>query len=132
MSDKPLFMSPQHVEVLNARLSTAPEVRELCASFEGDLCLLYELNDGPGSETTYWRTDFSRSDGIRFSLERGHGLPDVLISGSYWDIMEANQGRGALPMPKGDATRIARIMSILSSAEVRQCAVPVDFPKRML
>ena len=128
MSEHPLFMSIQHVEILNRRLSEADSVKELCAKLERDLSLLYDMTGGPDGAAVYWRTDFSRVDGARFSLERGIGAPDVAITGSYWDVLDALQGQSAMPAPQGGADDIGTIMGLLSSNEMKQCAVPVTWP----
>lgn len=130
MSEHPKFMSYEHIDALNRRLSNEKSVMALCASLERDLILLYENSDGPDGAKVYWRTDLTRSGGVRFSLEKGTEPPDVVIVGCYWDIIDAMQGKSVMPRPQGQADDIARIISLLSSNEVKECAVPVTWPMR--
>lgn len=128
LPDHPLFMSCEHVEVLNRRLVESPPVARMCSRLERDLSLLYELSDGPGGSKVYWRTDFRRSGGIVFSLQRGPGALDAVIVGNYWDVIDAVQGRGPMPAPQGKVADIEKIMALLTSQEIRTCAVQVVFP----
>ena len=130
MPDHPLFMSLRHVDILNRRLVESQALVKLCSELERDLSLLYELHDGPGGSEVFWRTDFTRSDGIFFSLERGAGAIDVVISCGYWDAIDAVQGKAAIPTPRGDVDAIEKIMALLTSQEIQGCAVQVVFPVR--
>jgi hypothetical protein len=130
MPDHPLFMSSQHVDLLNRRLVECEPVARLCSGLDRDLCLLYDLSDGPDGARVYWRTDFRRSGGIGFSLQRGAGAHDVVIAGRYWDVIDAVQGKSAMPAPQGAVNDIEKIMTLLTSQELRACAVPVVFPTR--
>lgn len=130
MSDHPLFMSQQHVDVLNRRLSEAAPLKALCAGLDQDLILLYEMSDEADGHMVYWHTSITRASGVLFSLDRGSRTPDVVVRGGYWSIIDAVQGKGAMPEPQGDATAIARIMAILASSEIRSCAVQVVWPTR--
>lgn len=130
MTDKPLFMSEEHVAILNGRLGESGAVLKLCAGLERDLCLLYKLADGPDGKPVWWRTDFTRAGGMRFSLAPGAAAPQVMISGGYWDVLEAVQGKGTMPAPQGEPEAIQKIMALLTSPEVRACAVHVTFPAR--
>jgi len=130
MPDRPLFMSSQHVDLLNRRLVESQPVARLCSGLERDLSLLYELSDGSDDSKVYWRADFRRSGGVSFSLERGAGALDVVICGNYWDVIEAVQGKAPMPAPRGAADDIEKIMALLSSQEIRTCAIQVVFPTR--
>jgi hypothetical protein len=132
MPDHPLFMSSRHVDLLNRRLVESDAVARLCSELDRDHCLLYDLSDGPDGAKVYWRTDFKRSGGISFSLQRGVGAHDVVIVGRYWDVIDAIQGKSPMPAPRGAADAIEKIMTLLTSEELRACAVPVVFPTRPL
>jgi hypothetical protein len=130
MPDHPLFMSSRHVELLNRQLVESEAVARLCSELDRDLCLLYDLSDGPDGGRVYWRTDFKRFGGVGFSLQRGVGAHDVVIVDSYWDVIDAVQGKSPMPSPQGAADDIEKIMTLLTSQELRACAVPVVFPTR--
>jgi hypothetical protein len=130
MPDHPLFMSSQHVDLLNRRLVESEPVARLCSGLDRDLCLVYDLSDGPDGARVYWRTDFRRLGGIGFSLQRGAGAHDVVIAGRYWDVIDAVQGKSPMPAPQGAVNDIEKIMTLLTSQELRTCAVPVVFPTR--
>jgi hypothetical protein len=130
MPDHPLFMSSQHVDLLNRRLVESEPVARLCSELDRDLCLLYDLSEGPDGSKVYWRTDFKRLGGVGFSLQRGVGAHDVVIVGRYWDVIDAVQGKSPMPSPQGAADDIEKIMTLLTSQELRTCAVPVVFPTR--
>jgi len=130
MPDHPLFMSLRHVDILNRRLAESQPLLELCSGLKRDLSLLYELHDGPDGGEVVWRTDFTRSRGIVFSLERSAGPIDVVISCGYWDAIDAVQGKAAIPTPRGDVDAIEKIMALLTSQEIQGCAVQVVFPIR--
>jgi len=130
MPDHPLFMSSRHLDLLNRRLLESEAVTRLCSELDRDLCLLYDLSDGPDGDRVYWRTDFKRLGGVCFSLQRGVGSHDVIIVGRYWDIIDAVQGKSPMPAPQGAVDDIEKIMTLLTSHELRTCAVPVVFPTR--
>lgn len=48
-----LFMSSEHVAVMNQLLAGSAEVREVSAKLLGEVVLQYELTDGPGGEIVY-------------------------------------------------------------------------------
>jgi hypothetical protein len=130
MTEHPPFMSRQHVDALNRRLSEAAPLKALCAALDQDLSLLYEMTDETDGSTVCWHTRITRASGIVFSLERTSEVPDVVIRGGYWSIIDAVQGKGPMPEPQGDERAIARIMTILASNEIRSCAVQVVWPIR--
>jgi hypothetical protein len=130
MSDHPLFMSSRHIDILNRRAVESEAITRLCSGLERDLCLVYELHDGPDGGNVYWRTDFTRAGGVCFSLARGAGIVDVLVAGDFWDVIAAVQGKGLMPAPRGDADAIEEVRTLLTSAEIRTCAVQVHFPTR--
>src|SRR3954465_15960339 len=130
MPDRPLFMSSRHVDLLNRQLAESEAVGRLCSELDRDLCLLYDLSDGPDGDRVYWRTDFKRLGGVGFSLERGVSAHDVVIVDRYWDVIDAVQGKSPMPAPQGAVDDIEKIMRLLTSQELRTCAVPVAFPTR--
>jgi hypothetical protein len=129
---RPLFMSPEHVAILNERLDASSEVKRLCAEQAQDYVLLYVLHNNPTGQTEYRRTDIRRDGGVFLALALADGNVDASISGDYWKILDALAGKGTLPPVDGDPDRIATIGKVLTSKEVKACAVPVTFPRPAL
>jgi hypothetical protein len=69
---------------------------------------------------------------VFLALALADGNVDASISGDYWKILDALAGKGTLPPVDGDPDRIATIGKVLTSKEVRACAVPVTFPRPAL
>ncbi len=122
----PVFMSPEHVAIMNDRLAASPEVSEICAGIDGSLTLLYALADGPDGATVYWSV--SITDTARFGLDK---VPaDVTLVGAWRNMILASKGELNDPgiTPEGDLDKLATVIGLIE--QLRPIgAVAVEFPE---
>lgn len=128
MSD-PVFMSPEHIALMNALLEDNAAVRAECALLLKPLTLGYELVDGPRGETVYWSMAFT--DTVRFGLEQVDA--DLLFRGDWGRMLRASKSArdggqedpGVAPV--GDLEVLTTIGPAFAVAQ-SVATVPVQFP----
>jgi len=128
MSD-PLFMSPEHVDLMNERLEANAVVRGACAALPGAASMGYCLHDGPDGDPVHWAVFFS--DTVRFSLSEQPC--DLLFTGD-WRAMIASvraAQRGQVVdtglVASGDETLLESLGQVLAVAQ--SAAVPATLPE---
>lgn len=67
---RPVFMSVDHVERMNAILRDEPSVRAACRDLDRSYAFCYELNGGPEGRQVYWSMVFDPSQGVRMGLDK--------------------------------------------------------------
>jgi hypothetical protein len=125
----PLFMSAEHVEMMNAVLDRSPDVRAACATLPRPLRMGYCLHDGPDGEPVHWTVSFA--DTISFSLDEQPC--DVLFTGDWRTMMLASASAAQRQelvdtglVASGDETLIEPLGAVLAAAQ--SAAVPATFP----
>jgi hypothetical protein len=128
---EPLFMSQEHVDLMNALLEDAPTVQEACQVLGAPRTMTYELADGPGGADVHWTVRLDRT--VRFSLDRPSD-PDVLLAGDWTRMIRATVAarNGEVLDPgvtvTGDPALLAQVDAVLEVARA-VAAVPVTFPE---
>jgi acetylornithine deacetylase/succinyl-diaminopimelate desuccinylase-like protein len=130
----PMFMSPEHVALANARLATAQDVRRETAKLDRDYRIAYALSDGPGGATVHWQMGFDRGGTAWLALGAPATPADVTIRSDYRAMVlaskAAREGR-RVPDPstkEGDTTILQRIAPALAAARAA-ATVDVTFPE---
>jgi len=124
---KPRFMSPEHVAIMNAKLAKSAEVREILAVLERPLVVAFELTNGPDGETVYW--SLALGDTAHFGLAPCAGA-DITYCGDWKSMIQLTLGQKPETdvVPTGDLDQLPKIMEVL--AAIRPFgAVPVEFPR---
>ena len=126
----PEFMSPEHVDRMNALLAGSEELRAACAGLAAPRVMAYRLADGPAGRTVHWRMLFH--DTVRFELTEGPA--EVVYVGDWAQMIRAARaGRdGAVVDPglrvEGDPAVLTEIAPVMELAR-DVATVPVDFPE---
>jgi ubiquinone biosynthesis protein UbiJ len=126
-----LFMSQEHVDVMNALLQDAPTVEAACAALGGPRTLTYDLAGGPDGGAVTWTMRLDRT--VQFSLDRADDA-DVVFSGDWTRMIQATKGgrSGEAVDPgltvSGDLQLVAQVGAVLDVAR-QVAAVPVTFPE---
>lgn len=125
----PLFMSPEHIAIMNDRLAASVEVREICSDLERPISLAYVLADGPDGQTVHWTVSFDET--VSFGLEPKDA--DVTLRGDWTRMVRtsrgAREGEDSDPgiVPEGDLALLAKIQELIGAIHPYG-AVPVTFP----
>lgn len=86
---KPIFMSPQHVDIMNRLLDADADSKAECARLDRSYWMVYELSAMGG--TVWWSVEFSPGAGVRFSLTPPGAAADILYRGDYRAVVQAMQ-----------------------------------------
>jgi len=89
---KPLFMSPAHVDEMNAILRDAPEAATACQGLDRRYAVCYDLSDGPSGTSVHWSMEFDPEAGVRMGLK---DIPDadLTIVGDWSDAIKASRAQ---------------------------------------
>lgn len=100
---RPVFMSADHVERMNAILRDEPSVRAVCRDLDRRYALCYELNDGPEGRPVYWSVVFDPRQGVRMGLDKPEHA-DLTFVGDWGDAIRTAvaQRRGERHDPEMD------------------------------
>lgn len=128
---KPIFMSQQHVDIMNRLLEADADSKAECARLDRSYWMVYELSD-PGG-TVWWSVEFSPSAGVRFSLEPPGAAPDILYRGDYRAVVQATQrakqgGGGEEPVTTHGDVGVLSIIGPAFAAAGRAATIPSEFP----
>lgn len=128
-----LFMSPEHVEALNARLAASEPVRAACARLEQDILILQRLTDEDGGPDVFWQVRFEREAGSSLRLGPPEREPDLTWTGGYWAMIAYMAARDlAQPAPltaSGDVTAMERAKEAWAASQA-VAIKEIDFPVR--
>jgi hypothetical protein len=131
MSD-PLFMSDEHVQLMNSRLAASPEVASAAGTMDRSYELAYELHDPKAERTEYWLMHLG-PDGVWFALEPSESA-DLTFVGDYRRMVEASRkarsGEQSDPgvEPIGDLTVLQTVAEVFAVAQ-QVGTVPVTWPE---
>ncbi len=129
---KPIFMSQQHVDIMNRLLWADADSKAECAKLDRSYWMVYELTDA--GRTVWWSVEFSPSAGVRFSLDPPvAAVPDVLYLGEYRAVVKATQRSkqgDSTPLPVTTHGRPGT-MEIIGPAfaAARAATIPSEFPE---
>jgi hypothetical protein len=133
---KPLFMSPEHVQILNERLENAKEVHETCAALPQDVLIAYRMVEEDTGKVHWWQMTFARKQGVHLALGKPAGEPDVLFESDYWSMVKGASATDAgeqhsEPPPRisGDLALMQIVATAFETAR-RAARVPVRWPSR--
>ncbi|HET8881062.1 MAG TPA: hypothetical protein VFM56_02715 [Solimonas sp.] len=130
--DKPLFMSPQHVETMNRLLDADAGSRAECAKLDRRYWLVYELADR--ERTVWWSVAFDPQRGVRFSLAPpAPHEPAMRLCGEYRAVVQATQRikRGEAvdePVTTHDEAGVLAIITPAFAAAGRAATIATTFP----
>lgn len=101
----PVFMSREHVRIVNRQLANADPVRRACADLDRSYTVGYELHQGPGSAVVHWAIVFDPVDGVRMELAKTEA-PDLTYVGDWARVVRASAaGRRGKQLDPGVETR---------------------------
>lgn len=118
--NRPIFMSPEHVGIMNDILEDDEASKAACRALEREYLVVYELEHG--ADTVYWTMRFDPESGARFSLAAPERDPDVLFRGDYADTIRVSAAAKAgreVDMPwemKGDSSVLEIIAEPMAAA----------------
>lgn len=130
---KPIFMSQQHVDIMNRILATDADSHAECAKLDRSYWMVYELQDA--DSTVWWSVEFSPSAGVRFSLlPPDTDAPDLLYRGDYREMVKATQrakqGQGGEePVTTHGDPGVLTIIGPAFAAAGRVATIPSEFPE---
>lgn len=127
LSDRlPLFMSPEHVAIMNERLALSAEVKYILATLDHPLSMAFELTDGPDGETVHWSLVFAGT--ARFGLQP-HPSADVTMRGDWTSMIRQTMGQptNSEVTPHGNLDALPKILELVEAIRPHG-AVPVTFP----
>jgi hypothetical protein len=86
-----LFMSPEHVAAMNELLAVDSDSLAECAKLPRPYWFVHELDDA--GRTIWWSMEFNPDRGVSFSLSPPPegAAADILMRGSYWEVVEATR-----------------------------------------
>jgi hypothetical protein len=85
---RPVFMSFDHVQIMNRQLAAGENVRAAMARLERRYVLAYELTGGPRGETIWWQLRFDPETGGSFTLTRPEHPADLTMIGDWREVMD--------------------------------------------
>lgn len=85
----PVFMSAEHVALINERLAQSAEVAEACSRISRPCDIAYLLQDTRANAPVHWSMHFG-PDGAWLGLDP-IDTPDVTLVGDYWKLIEASK-----------------------------------------
>jgi hypothetical protein len=124
-----LFMSPEHVAVMNEMLSEDEQVRQACSELDRPVTIAYELADGPDASAVHWSMTFA--DTVRFGLAPIEA--DILFVGDWARMVRATRaGRDGDALDPGlevvgDYAGFEAVAPVFAIAK-RVATLPVEFP----
>jgi hypothetical protein len=138
-----IFMSPEHVALLNEHARASPEIRAACARLPRDVVLAYKLSDEDSGALTWWQSHYHRAEGISLVLGEPTAPVDAVTETGYWAMIEQTEAmiRGnssfdavaEQAVPQMDPA-MAQAMALVGEAHGLAWAlgltIPVDFPRR--
>ena len=130
---RPLFMSQQHVDEVNAILRGVPKVLAAASALASERMLVYELGEGPHGHTIYWVYEAGPRTGVHFSLGRPQRSPDVLVKCDWAEMVRSsrNEREGKAPTVReeveGDQDLMLAMLDIIELARP-YATVDVLFP----
>ncbi|MFD4640034.1 hypothetical protein ACFWN2_22160 [Lentzea sp. NPDC058436] len=130
---KPVFMSQQHVDLMNEILAADEESRAECAKLDRAHWMVYELEDG--DRVVWWTVEFDPGRGVRFGLRPPPAdAPALLYRGDHRAVVEATrqgkrEGGGDAPpvTTHGDPEVLTTIAPAFAAAR-RAATIPSEFP----
>ncbi|GAB2600914.1 hypothetical protein GCM10027034_37590 [Ramlibacter solisilvae] len=135
-ADQPLFMSEEHVRIMNDRLAKSDEVKNACAALPRDVLLAFRLVNEDTGAVHWWQMSFKQQGGVDFALGEPEGNADLLFESGYWAMLANTAAQRAgepLPEPQPQMTGDVSVMQLISTAFLatqRAAAVPVRMPPR--
>lgn len=128
---KPIFMSAQHVEIMNRLLGADADSKAECAKLDRSYWMVYEL--GASGGTVWWSVEFSPSAGVRFSLAPPRAAADILYRGDYRAVVQYTQrakqgGVGEEPVTTHGDPGVLTIIGPAFAAAGRAATIPSEFP----
>lgn len=130
--NKPLFMSTQHVEIMNGLLAEDADSKSECAKLDRRYWMVYELADA--ERTVWWSVAFDPALGVRFSLTPpASGEPLILYRGDFRAVVKATQrlkqgGDAALPVTTHGDPQVLTIIGPAFAAAGRAATIASEFP----
>ena len=130
---KPLFMSAEHVDLMNGLLAADADSRAECAKLDRRYWMSYELADAGG--TVWWSVEFNPRSGVRFSLEPpAADEPLILYRGDHRAVVKGTQalkqgGGEGLPVTTHGDPDVLRIIGPAFAAAGRAATVDSQFPE---
>jgi hypothetical protein len=128
----PIFMSAEHVEIMNRRLAASEEVAAVAAQMPRSYEVAYRLRDEKADRTEFWLMQLGPS-GVRFALEPSESA-DLTFVGDYQRMIDSSRasrgGETADPGLEvlGDPTVLESIAEVFAAAQ-KVGAVPVSWPE---
>lgn len=129
----PLFMSQQHVDIMNRILAADADSKAECAQLARSYWMVYELNDG--GRTVWWSVEFNPNRGVRFSLQAPDtDAPDLLYRGDYRAVVKATQrakqgGDGEEPVTTHGDPGVMAVIGPAFAAAGRAATIASEFPE---
>jgi len=115
-AQKLLFMSVEHVELMNRLLADDAASLEACAALPRRYTLAYELSRDGG--TVWWTMDFDPKTGVRFGLVAPEQPADLTFHGGYRAMLDATARSKAgeqVPMPLTTSGDL-KVMEVVGAA----------------
>jgi hypothetical protein len=126
----PLFMSPEHVAVMNARLGASEELARAAAGLTRSYVMAYRLTDARTGRVEHWVLHFA-PHGVWFSLEPSE-TADLTFVGDYQRMIDTTRSRGDEDAAGleviGDTGMLDAVADVFALAHAVG-AVPVTWPE---
>jgi hypothetical protein len=132
-----VFMSSDHVRLLNERVNLSPDVRAACARLRKDFRIAYKLHDEDGGPDIWWQLLFSRTAGCVLTLGPPPGPVDSTFQAGYWATLQQTDSavRGNAK-PDEIAAGVASLTGDAAAGEAHAHAwligltINTEFPRR--
>jgi len=131
--NKLLFMSQQHVNLMNQRLAADSASLQICKGFDRAYQVAYEL-DRDGA-TVWWTMEFDPASGVRFSLQPPRQDDSlVLLKGSYRVVVDVSRRTKAgetiqMPLAASGNLGVFEIVKSAFAAAQKAAAIDTEFPE---
>jgi hypothetical protein len=115
-AQKLLFMSMEHVDLMNRLLADDAASLEACAALARRYTLAYELSRDGG--TVWWTMEFDPKTGVRFGLVAPEQPADLTFHGGYRAMLDATARTKAgeqVPMPLTPSGDL-KVMEVVGAA----------------
>ncbi len=127
-----LFMSNEHIDLMNNLLAASPDIRSAISKLQQETIVTYELSNGPDGQTVYWTSSYA-PDEFRLSLAPPSRPADITHRADWAQMVRAakanREGRQVETEVQtiGDQQAFARVAHIFELG--RQVAtVDCEFP----
>jgi gamma-glutamyltranspeptidase/glutathione hydrolase len=132
-----IFMSPEHIRLLNERVNQSLDVRAACARLPRDIRIAYQLHDEDGGSDIWWQVLYSQKEGCILALGAPQGPVDASLEAGYWTTLQQTEAaiRGSAK-PDEVAAGVASLTGQAAAAEAHAQAwlvglmIDVEFPQR--